>query len=121
MGVRPLRAGDEYWLEEIQPNFMYAPAEVFAAPPVATEGARIPNPRPCRAITPAGKKVVYLSSEESVASSEHELNPSHDLLTGVLRNLGVDTEEKKPKRGSKKKVTIARGAAVKKTEATGAM
>ncbi|MFS7970680.1 hypothetical protein Hanom_Chr09g00823801 [Helianthus anomalus] len=80
-----------------------------------------PNHRPCRAITPNGKKVVYLSSEESVASSENELNPSHDLLAGVLRNLGVDPEEKKPKRVSKKKVTVARGAAGKKTVVTGAI
>ncbi|KAJ0770193.1 hypothetical protein HanPI659440_Chr07g0254401 [Helianthus annuus] len=92
MGVRPLRAGKEYWLEQIRPNFMYARAELFAAPPVTTGGAYISNPRPCRAITPTGKEVVYLSSEESVASSEHELNPPHDVFAGVLRNLGIDQE-----------------------------
>ncbi|KAM0057504.1 hypothetical protein Hdeb2414_s0005g00158931 [Helianthus debilis subsp. tardiflorus] len=45
MGTRPLRDDDEYWLEQIQPNFMYAIAELFAAPPAVTEGARIPNPK----------------------------------------------------------------------------
>ncbi|KAL9994251.1 hypothetical protein Hdeb2414_s0937g00964091 [Helianthus debilis subsp. tardiflorus] len=120
MGVRPLHVDEEYWLEQIRTNFIYTPAKVFAAPPVATEGARIPNLRPCRAITPARKEVVYLSSKESVASFEHELNPSHRLFAGVLRNLGVDPEKKKPKRVSKKKTTAAGGAAVNKTEVTGA-
>ncbi|MFS7929616.1 hypothetical protein Hanom_Chr04g00334661 [Helianthus anomalus] len=55
---------------------MYARAEVFLPPPpVATEGAHISNHMPCRAITPTGKEIVFLSSEESVASSEHELKP----------------------------------------------
>ncbi|KAJ0721060.1 hypothetical protein HanRHA438_Chr08g0331321 [Helianthus annuus] len=39
MGVSPLRSGEEYWFEQIKPNFIFA-----AAPPVATEGARIPKP-----------------------------------------------------------------------------
>ncbi|KAJ0956673.1 hypothetical protein HanPSC8_Chr01g0018171 [Helianthus annuus] len=120
MGVRPLRTGEEYWSEQIQPNFMYARAELFAAPPVATEGAHISNPRPCRAITPAGKEVVYLSSEESVVSSEHELNPPHDVFASVLRNLRIDHEDKKPKRVIKKKVTVAEGVAHKKPEVTSA-
>ncbi|KAJ0950778.1 hypothetical protein HanPSC8_Chr02g0052181 [Helianthus annuus] len=88
MCVRPLRGGEEYLFEKIRPNFMYARAELFVAPSAATEGVRIPNPRPCRAITPAGKEIVYLSSEESVASSEHKLKPSYGMFTGVLRNLG---------------------------------
>ncbi|KAJ0469233.1 hypothetical protein HanRHA438_Chr14g0661271 [Helianthus annuus] len=33
---------------------------------------------------------------------------------GVLRNLGINHEEKKPKRVSKKKVTVAEGMAIKK-------
>ncbi|MFS7910506.1 hypothetical protein Hanom_Chr02g00107121 [Helianthus anomalus] len=88
MWVRLLHGGEEYWFEKIRPNFIYARAELFVAPYAATEGVRIPNPRPCRAITPAGKEIVYLSSEESVASSEHELKPSYGMFTGVLRNLG---------------------------------
>ncbi|MFS8034164.1 hypothetical protein Hanom_Chr17g01578011 [Helianthus anomalus] len=120
MGTRPLRDDDEYWLEQIQPNFMYARAELFAVPPAATEGVRIPNPMPCRAITPAGKEIVYLSSEESVASSEHELKPTHSMFAGVLHNLGVEHEEKKPKRVATKKVTVAGGAANKKAETAGA-
>ncbi|KAJ0694926.1 hypothetical protein HanPI659440_Chr15g0614371 [Helianthus annuus] len=95
---------------------MYARAGLFAAPPAATEGARILNPRPCRAITPAGKEIVYLSSEESIASSEHELKPSHGVFAGVLHNLGVEHDEKKAKRIVKKKVTVAGGAAGKRTE-----
>ncbi|MFS7936595.1 hypothetical protein Hanom_Chr05g00417411 [Helianthus anomalus] len=43
MGVRPLGDGEVFWYEEIKPNFMYAPAEVFATPPTTTEGARIPK------------------------------------------------------------------------------
>ncbi|KAF5769636.1 hypothetical protein HanXRQr2_Chr14g0650581 [Helianthus annuus] len=114
MSVRPMRAAEEYWAEKIRPNFMHARDDLFVAPLVATEGAHIPNPKPCRAITPAGKEVVYLSSEESVASSKHELNPHHDVFAGVLRNLGINHEEKKPKRVSKKKVTVAEGMAIKK-------
>ncbi|KAJ0441859.1 hypothetical protein HanRHA438_Chr16g0750561 [Helianthus annuus] len=67
MGVRPMRGGEEYWFEHIKTNFMYARVELFAAPPTATEGARITKPRPCRAITPVGKEIVCLSSEEFVA------------------------------------------------------
>ncbi|KAM0026036.1 hypothetical protein Hdeb2414_s0020g00553451 [Helianthus debilis subsp. tardiflorus] len=120
MGVRPLRAGEEYWSEQIRPNFLYARADVFAVPPVATEGAHIPNPRPCRATAHAGKEIVYLSSEESIASSENELNLPHDVFSGVLHNLGIDHEEKKRKRVRKKKVTVAEGVAIKNPEVTGA-
>ncbi|MFS8034073.1 hypothetical protein Hanom_Chr17g01576921 [Helianthus anomalus] len=81
---------------------------------------RIPNPRPCRAITSAGKEIAHLSSEESIDSSECKLSPSCDQFAGVLRNLGTDLEEKKPKRVSKKKVATARGATVKKTAVVGA-
>ncbi|KAJ0667384.1 hypothetical protein HanPI659440_Chr17g0677231 [Helianthus annuus] len=66
MGVRPLRAGEEYWYDQIKGHFMYPIADAFADPPTATEGAHIPNPRPLRALTSAGKEIVYLSSEESV-------------------------------------------------------
>ncbi|KAJ0588035.1 hypothetical protein HanIR_Chr04g0169981 [Helianthus annuus] len=41
-------------------------------------------------------------------------------MVGVLRNLGNDHEEKKPKRVSKKKVTVAEGVAHKMLEVTGA-
>ncbi|KAM0027657.1 hypothetical protein Hdeb2414_s0019g00542751 [Helianthus debilis subsp. tardiflorus] len=119
MGTRPLRDGEEFWLEQIHPNFMYARIEAFAAYPLATEVALIPNPKPCRAITSVGKEIVYLSSEESVASSERELNPSHDLFAGVLHNLVVNPDEKTPKMVSKKKTTTARGATIKKTEVAG--
>ncbi|KAJ0683496.1 hypothetical protein HanPI659440_Chr16g0658911 [Helianthus annuus] len=120
MGMRPLRGGKEYSFEQIKPNFMYARAEVFAAPPAATEGARYPNPRPCRAMTPAGKEIVYLSGEESVDSSEHELKPSCGVFAGVLCDLGVEHEEKRLKRPAKKKVTVVGGAASKKIETAGA-
>ncbi|KAJ0564136.1 hypothetical protein HanOQP8_Chr07g0260441 [Helianthus annuus] len=76
MGVRPLRGGEEYWFEQIKPNFLYARTELFAPPPAATEG--------------------------------------------VLHDLGVEHEEKRLKRVAKKKVTVAGGAASKKTETTGA-
>ncbi|MFS7937938.1 hypothetical protein Hanom_Chr05g00433621 [Helianthus anomalus] len=114
IGTRPLRDGEEFWLEQIRPNFMFTWIEAFAAPPLAAEGARIPKPRPCRAITFASKEIVYLSGEELVASSEHELNPSPNLFAGVLRYLGVDPDEKKTRRVSKKKTATAGGATVKK-------
>ncbi|MFS7899159.1 hypothetical protein Hanom_Chr05g00405321 [Helianthus anomalus] len=120
MGARPLRDGEEFWLEHIRTNFMYAQIEAFAAPPIATEGVRIPNPRPCSAITSSGKEIIYLSSKESVDSSKCKLSPSRDLFVGVLRNLGVDPEEKKPKRVSKKKTTTAGGTGIKKTEVASA-
>ncbi|MFS8019650.1 hypothetical protein Hanom_Chr15g01406201 [Helianthus anomalus] len=69
MGVRPFRAREEYWYEQIKPNFIYASTELFENPPVSTEGARIPKGRPCRAVTSTGKEIVYLSSEESPQSS----------------------------------------------------
>ncbi|MFS7965960.1 hypothetical protein Hanom_Chr09g00768251 [Helianthus anomalus] len=119
MGVRPLRDGEEYWYEQIKPNFMYARAELFAALLVATEGAHIPNPRPCHAMTPAGKEIVYLSREEYVASSDHELRSWDDVSASVLRDLGIDHEKKKPKKVVKKKVTVAGGMSMKKTETTG--
>ncbi|MFS7936735.1 hypothetical protein Hanom_Chr05g00419271 [Helianthus anomalus] len=83
-------------------------------PAVATQGARNSNPRPCRTVTYAGKEIVYLSSEESVASSNHELSSWDDVFAGVPRDLGVDHEEKWPK----KKVTVTGGAMSKKVGAT---
>ncbi|MFS7954501.1 hypothetical protein Hanom_Chr07g00631231 [Helianthus anomalus] len=67
MGTRPLRDDEELWYEQIRMNFMYLTADDFADPHAATEGARILNPRPCRAITPVGEEVILLSSEESIA------------------------------------------------------
>ncbi|MFS7937931.1 hypothetical protein Hanom_Chr05g00433551 [Helianthus anomalus] len=103
------------WPEDIESVFVLLfDGHAFAAPPLAAEGARIPRPRLCRAITFARKEIVYLSGEELVASSEHELNPSPDLFAGVLRYLGVDPDEKKTRRVSKKKTATAGGATVKK-------
>ncbi|MFS7936577.1 hypothetical protein Hanom_Chr05g00417201 [Helianthus anomalus] len=116
MGVRALREGEEYWYEQIKPNFIYARAELFANPHVSTEGAHIRNPRPCRSMTPAGKEI---GSEESVASSDHELRSWDDVFAGVLRDLGIGHEEKKPKKAAtKKKVNVAGGATSKKVRAT---
>ncbi|MFS7997203.1 hypothetical protein Hanom_Chr12g01138911 [Helianthus anomalus] len=42
------------------------------------------------------------------------------MFAGVLRSLGDDHEEKKPKRFVKKKVIVAGGAATKKAETVGA-
>ncbi|KAJ0616472.1 hypothetical protein HanIR_Chr02g0090941 [Helianthus annuus] len=80
MGVRPLRNDEERWYEQIRGNFMYAVADAFASPPTATEGAQIPKPRPLRSVTSAGKEVVYLSSEESVGSSNGELSPWSNIF-----------------------------------------
>ncbi|KAJ0754661.1 hypothetical protein HanPI659440_Chr09g0349311 [Helianthus annuus] len=90
---------------------MYHPSDVFVVPPTATEDACVPNPMPCRAITPAEEEGTLLSSEESIASSKHGLKSPCDVFAGSLRELGIDQEEKKPKRVSKKKVvTVAEGA-----------
>ncbi|KAJ0441599.1 hypothetical protein HanIR_Chr16g0799621 [Helianthus annuus] len=119
MGVRPLRDDEEFWYEQIKPNFIYARAKLFSTPPATTEGARIPNPRPCRAMTPAGKEIVYISSEESLASSDHELRSWDDVFAGVLRDLEIGHEEKRPKKtAAKKKVTVAEGATSKKVGTT---
>ncbi|MFS7918535.1 hypothetical protein Hanom_Chr03g00202331 [Helianthus anomalus] len=40
------------------------------------------------------------------------------MFAGVLRNLGIDPDEKIPKRVSKKKVIVARGTTVKETKVT---
>ncbi|KAJ0917056.1 hypothetical protein HanPSC8_Chr06g0268941 [Helianthus annuus] len=106
MGVRPLEAGEEYWYDQIKGRFTYPVADAFAAPPTATEGAHIPNPRPLRVLTSAGKEIIYLSSEESVGSSNGELSSWSTVLAGVLRYLGIDPEEKKKKPKKKKVITI---------------
>ncbi|KAJ0888142.1 hypothetical protein HanRHA438_Chr09g0398691 [Helianthus annuus] len=103
MGVRPLRDDEERWYEQIRGNFMYPVVDAFASPPTATEGAQIPKPRPLRSVTSAGKEVVYLSSEESVGSSNDELSPWSNIFAGVLRDLGIDPEDKKKKPLKKKK------------------
>ncbi|KAF5780839.1 hypothetical protein HanXRQr2_Chr11g0476521 [Helianthus annuus] len=104
MGARPLRAGEEYWYDQIKGHFMYPVADAFADPPTSTEGAHIPNPHPLRALTSAWKEIVYLSSEESVGSSNGELSSWSTIFAGVLSDLGIDPEEKKKKPKKKKKV-----------------
>ncbi|XP_035841731.1 translation initiation factor IF-2-like isoform X2 [Helianthus annuus] len=82
---------------------MLPAADAFASPPDATEGAHYPKPRPLRSVTSAGKETFYLSSEESVGSSNGELSSLPKIFAGVLRDLGVDPEEKKKKPSKKKK------------------
>ncbi|KAM0070007.1 hypothetical protein Hdeb2414_s0001g00008201 [Helianthus debilis subsp. tardiflorus] len=106
MGARPLRAGEEYWYDQIKGHFMYPVADAFADPPSSTEGAHIPNPRPLRAMTSVGKEIVYLSSKESVGSSNGELSSWFTIFSGVLRDLGIDPEEKKKKPKKKKVITL---------------
>ncbi|KAJ0912177.1 hypothetical protein HanRHA438_Chr06g0271341 [Helianthus annuus] len=106
MGVRPLREDEERWYAQIRGNFMYPVADAFTSPPIATEGAQFPKPRPLRSVTSAGKEVVYLSSEESVGSSNGELSSWSNIFAGVLRDLGIDPEEKKKKPLKKKKKTV---------------
>ncbi|XP_021985851.1 stress response protein NST1-like [Helianthus annuus] len=83
---------------------MYPVADAFADPPTATEGAHIPNPRPLRSVSSARKEIIYLSSGESVGSSNGELSSWSDIFVGVLRDLGIDPEDKKKKPVRKKKV-----------------
>ncbi|KAM0044001.1 hypothetical protein Hdeb2414_s0010g00348021 [Helianthus debilis subsp. tardiflorus] len=119
MGVKPLGDGEVFCYEQIKPNFMYARAEVFTTPPVATEGARIPNLRPLRGVTYAGKEIVYLSCEDSVSSSNHELSSWVDVFAGVLRDLGLTTRRRKPKRlQTKKKIIVVGGASGRRGNVT---
>ncbi|MFS7930189.1 hypothetical protein Hanom_Chr04g00341171 [Helianthus anomalus] len=104
MGVRPLREDEESWYEQIRGNFMYPVADAFATPPTTTEGAQFAKPRPLRSVTSAREEVVYLSSEESVGSSNGELSSWSNIFAGVLRDLGIDPEEKKKKPSKKKKI-----------------
>ncbi|KAF5755716.1 hypothetical protein HanXRQr2_Chr17g0805891 [Helianthus annuus] len=60
IGSRPLKAGEQYWYDQIKGYFMYPVADVFTDPPTSTEG--------------------------------------------VLRDLGIDPEDKKKKPMRKKKV-----------------
>ncbi|KAJ0567949.1 hypothetical protein HanIR_Chr06g0290631 [Helianthus annuus] len=106
MGVRPLRDDEESWYDQIKGNFMFPVAGAFASPPTATEGAQYPKPRPLRSVTSAGKEILYLSSEESVGSSNGELSSWSKIFAGVLRDLGIDPEEKKKKPSKKKKTKV---------------
>ncbi|KAJ0466286.1 hypothetical protein HanRHA438_Chr14g0682531 [Helianthus annuus] len=103
MGVHPVRDDEESWYDQIKGNFMFPAADAFASPPTATEGAQYPKPRPLRSVTLAGKETFYLSSEESVGSSNGELSSWSEIFAGVLRDLGIDPEEKKKKPVKKKK------------------
>ncbi|KAJ0749630.1 hypothetical protein HanLR1_Chr05g0172271 [Helianthus annuus] len=55
-------------------------------------------------MTSARKEIVYLSSKESMGSSNGELSSWSNIFAGVLRDLGIDPEEKKKKPPKKKKV-----------------
>ncbi|KAJ0795154.1 hypothetical protein HanPI659440_Chr04g0147291 [Helianthus annuus] len=103
MGVRAVCDDEESWYDQIKGNFMFPAADAFASPPTATEGAQYPKPRPLRSVTLAGKETFYLSSEESVGSSNGELSSWSKIFAGVLRDLGIDPEEKKKKPVKKKK------------------
>ncbi|KAF5791709.1 hypothetical protein HanRHA438_Chr09g0409561 [Helianthus annuus] len=120
MGMRPLESGEVCWYEQIKANFLYPPARAFANPTTTIEGAQLPKPKPLRGVTSAGKEILYLSSEESVGSSHEELSSWSNIFAGVLRDLGIDPEEKpkkaptKKKTTSKKKVIVDTGATSKK-------
>ncbi|KAM0037937.1 hypothetical protein Hdeb2414_s0013g00409021 [Helianthus debilis subsp. tardiflorus] len=106
LSSRPMESGEPFWYEQIKGNFLYPPAGSFADPPTATEGAHIPNPRPLRAMNSVGKEIVYLSSEESVGSSNGELSSWSNIFAGMLRDLGIDPKEKKKRPPKKKKKVI---------------
>ncbi|MFS7911574.1 hypothetical protein Hanom_Chr02g00119751 [Helianthus anomalus] len=116
MGVRPLTGG----YEQIKNNFLYPPAGIFASPLTATEGTHLPKPRTLRGVTSTRKEILYLSSEESVGSSNEELSSWSNIFAGVLCDLGIDPKEKpnkaptKKKAETKKKVTTDAGATSKK-------
>ncbi|MFS8021569.1 hypothetical protein Hanom_Chr16g01428961 [Helianthus anomalus] len=69
---------------------MFPLVELLAEPLPKCVGARIPNPRPCRGLTPVGYEVMIHSREELVASSCHGLTPPyHVSFTGALHGLGI--------------------------------
>ncbi|MFS8019426.1 hypothetical protein Hanom_Chr15g01403631 [Helianthus anomalus] len=116
MGVCLLCSGEPSWYEQIRANFLYPPTGVFANPPTATEGALLPRPRPLHGVTSVGKEILYLSSEESVGSSQEELSSWSNIFAGVLRDLGIDPKDR-PKKAAKKKtkrVTVDVGVSSKK-------
>ncbi|KAJ0437175.1 hypothetical protein HanHA300_Chr16g0599041 [Helianthus annuus] len=119
MDVRSLGDGEEYWYEQMCANFLYPPANAFAAPPTATKGAHVLNPRPCRAVTPSGEEIVLLSSKESISSSKYGLNVPPYTFVGSLRDMGVDADGQKLQRPSKREgATAAGGAHPKRLEAS---
>ncbi|MFS7977803.1 hypothetical protein Hanom_Chr10g00908231 [Helianthus anomalus] len=124
MGVRRLESGEMYWYGQIKGNFLYPPAGAFANPPTATEGAQLPKPRPLRGVTSAGKEILFLSIEEFVGSSQEELSSWSNIFAGVLRDLGIDPEErpkKAPAKKKTKKVTVDVGATSKKARGSRAV
>ncbi|KAJ0502242.1 hypothetical protein HanRHA438_Chr11g0512921 [Helianthus annuus] len=90
MGVRSVRDDEESWYDQIKGNFMFPAADAFASPPTATEGAQYPKPRPLRSVTLAGKETFYLSSEESVGSSNGELSSWSEIFA---EKTGEEEEE----------------------------
>ncbi|KAM0018466.1 hypothetical protein Hdeb2414_s0026g00674391 [Helianthus debilis subsp. tardiflorus] len=106
MGVRLVRDDEESWYDQIKGNFMFPVADAFASPPTATEGAHYPKTRPLRSVTSAGKEVVYLSSEESVGSSSGALSSWSKIFADLLRDLGIDSEEKMKRPVKKKKADV---------------
>ncbi|KAM0050424.1 hypothetical protein Hdeb2414_s0008g00297401 [Helianthus debilis subsp. tardiflorus] len=116
MGVRPLELGEPYWYEWIKGHLLYPIVRAFANPPSATEGALLPKPRPLRGVSSAGKEILFLSIEESIGSSQEESSSWSEIFAGVLRDLGIDPEER-PKKAAKKKtkkVIVDTGAASKR-------
>ncbi|XP_022003181.1 uncharacterized protein LOC110900604 [Helianthus annuus] len=91
MGVRPLRDDEESWYDQIKGNFMFPVAGAFASPPTATEGAQYPKPRPLHSVTSAGKEILYLSSEESVGSSNGELSSWSKIFAGLSHTAKAKT------------------------------
>ncbi|KAF5803022.1 hypothetical protein HanRHA438_Chr06g0275511 [Helianthus annuus] len=120
MGVRPLGDGEVFWYEQIKNNFLYPLTGIFANPPTSTKGAQLPKPRPLRGVTSAGKEILYLSSEESVRSSNEKLSSWSNIFAGVLRDLRIDPGEKpkkaptKKKTNTRKRVDVDTGATSKK-------
>ncbi|MFS7928884.1 hypothetical protein Hanom_Chr04g00326051 [Helianthus anomalus] len=90
MGVRPLQSGEPYWYEQIKGYFLYPLLEYFP--------------------------ILQPQLKESVGSSQEELSSRSNIFAGVLRDLGIDPEDR-PKKAIKKKikyVTVDTGATSKK-------
>ncbi|MFS7986678.1 hypothetical protein Hanom_Chr11g01013131 [Helianthus anomalus] len=101
MGVRPLGDNEVLWYERIKNSFLYPPAGIFANPPTATEGAQLPKPRPLRGVTSVGKEILYLSSEESIGSSNEELSSWSNIFAGEKKKSNATASKSSGSAGSR--------------------
>ena len=70
VGERALADNEAPVLEQFKGNFLYPRRAETGARPAASASGYIPCPMPCSARNSAGEEVIFLTSSESVASSD---------------------------------------------------